>query len=136
MTILTVSNAVLVLPKIPDLSGVSQDFQLICESNDISDGYHTVDELYDHRVILSIGLFSKYPEYSWVADKHSDGTFFSDWMLLGMSIPDIGQVTYHIPEKYREMCRELGIPSLNIAPPFDGHSAKDVLKRLKRFLRK
>jgi hypothetical protein len=111
------------------------DFQINCDSNKVSDGYHTFEELYEHRVVLAIALFSKFPEYSWVADKHSDGSRYDAWLLLGMTLPKVGQITYHIPEKYREFCREVGIPSLDLAPTYDGHSAKDVLTRLKTFLR-
>ena len=54
----------------------------------ISDGYHTFDELYDHRITLYIALcksmcgdFGDWRNV-WRSQKHSDGTNYDGWFLL------------------------------------------------------
>jgi len=110
----------------------------------ISDGYHTFDELYEHRIELYIALceqiISSY-YYSggknrteiWISLKHSDGTEIPGWFLLGINKEPGTQITYHLPEKY--LGRLAGKPQiqiLDIAPPYDGHTSADVLERLRK----
>ena len=63
------------------------------DTNQISDGYHTFGELYEHRIALWIALckahFRLYMEYGcgsypWRAKMHSDGTELDGWFLLGL----------------------------------------------------
>jgi len=104
------------------------------DTNDISDGYHTFSELYEHRIVLYIALCS-YLSYDpswrdevWRSGKHSDGSVWEGWFLLGIYTEPGKQITYHLPMTYWDKCdfaydREQ-------APPFDGHTSTDVLKRL------
>lgn len=112
------------------------------EVGKISDGYHTIDELYDHRCILWIKLCkfynyasSEFPEvdgYVWKSKKHSDGTEYEGWFLLGLidRTAEEGkqQLTYHLQMKYWDLC---DFHVLDKAPEFDGHTSADVLERLK-----
>lgn len=103
----------------------------------ISDGYHTFDELYEHRITLYIALLSvladKNSHWSadiWISKFHSDGTSFDGWFILGIN-KEIGeQITYHIPMKYWEQISFA--ETLEKAPEFDSHSSKDVLERLQK----
>lgn len=99
------------------------------------DGYHTFDELYDHRIRLHITLCKalahaeyrgrKKPWKTWI---HSDGTFYEGWFVLGIGRNQGHQITYHIPGAYWD---ELSmIKTLKKAPDFDGHTSSDVLERL------
>ena len=38
-------------------------------TKDISDGYHTFQELYEHRIILFSALCNVYPDISWKSKK-------------------------------------------------------------------
>lgn len=95
----------------------------------MSDGSHTFDELYDHRIMLYICLMHQNTELSWKAFKHDNGEVWDDWFVAGMKLPT-GDVTYHIPNNKWDM---LNVEILERAPRWDGHSASDVLYRLEKW---
>lgn len=102
----------------------------------ISDGYHTFDELYNHRITLYIALCKNLESpvgdwrNVWRSHLHSDGSRFDGWFLLGIGTQAGHQITYHIPnERWDET--EFA-ETLNKAPEFDGHSSTNVLDRLKK----
>lgn len=99
---------------------------------EVSDGYHTFNELYDHRVILFICLMKSYPEISWRSFKHEDGSSIEGWFIAGMHLPT-GKITYHLPEKHWDDLTGYVEP-LDHAPEWDGHTSKDVLNRLTEWL--
>ena len=104
----------------------------------VSDGYHTIAELYDHRIELYIALCrllaSKFKlqidgKGIWRSKKHSDGTEMEGWFLLGILTVPGQQITYHLPLARWD---ETSFAStLDKAPEFDGHTSADVLRRLK-----
>lgn len=99
----------------------------------ISDGYHTFDELYDHRIILFITLckcLSVEHDKVWRSKLHSDGSEFKGWFILGIGKEKGKQITYHIPtERWEETDFA---ETLEKAPEWDGHTSADVLERLKK----
>lgn len=108
------------------------------EEMKVSDGYHTMDELYDHRISLYISL-CKYVIYHeaklhgindrvWRSKVHSDGSVMKGWFILGIGKKKGEQITYHIP-LYRWDDIEIA-QTLEKAPEWDGHSSNDVLARL------
>lgn len=102
----------------------------------ISDGYHSFGELYDHRIELYLALCRVVSDannnYIWMSKKHSDGQEFVGWFVLGIDSDKGKQITYHIPNsRWKECARIFDV--LERAPEFDGHTAEDVLKRLKIF---
>lgn len=100
------------------------------ERGKVSDGYHTFNELYDHRIILFIQLCKAMKLDCWASAKHSDGSIWDGWFLLGLYKEKGKQITYHLPIKYwSEVCDFAEI--LEQAPEFDGHTSTDVLNRLK-----
>lgn len=108
------------------------------EKMSVSDGYHTMDDLYEHRFALWIAyclLVSVVEErfgYSpnvWRSKLHSDGTKFAGWFVLGLNKGAGKQITYHLPmSKWEETDFA---ETLDTAPEFDGHTSDDVLERLK-----
>ena len=103
----------------------------------ISDGYHTFDELYEHRIRLFIQLCRKLKSSSdipvWCSVVHSDGTWFDGWFVLGIFTEEGKQITYHLPMKhYSEVIEFADVRSM--APTFDGHTSTDVLNRLRQLL--
>ncbi len=117
----------------------------------ISDGYHTFNELYEHRCMLAVGLANELDAWSggennslsanykigrlpggkagiFKARKHSDGTGYDGWFLLCFNTKE-GQISYHLPDKYWWI---LWIDEYDVSPlEFDGHTPADVLDRLK-----
>lgn len=101
------------------------------EGVEVSDGYHTFSELYDHRIALWIALcrvYSSMHSDCWRSMYHSDGTSIPGWFVLGIG-RDIGdQITYHLPMSQWDAT---DFASDKEEPPrFDGHTSSDVLERL------
>jgi len=103
----------------------------IDETGSVSDGYHTFDELYEHRVVLFIALCKKYHELLedvWRSTLHSDGTHFKGWFIMGINKEEGKQITYHLPiSKWKDTHFA---DTLKKAPKWDGHTSEDVLKRI------
>lgn len=97
----------------------------------ISDGYHTFDELYEHRHRLFLCLLATYTGASWASRTHSDGSSYEGWFVCGMILKE-GQVSYHLPERLWPEVEKLGITE-NPQPEYDGHTAEDVVERLAGF---
>jgi hypothetical protein len=100
----------------------------------ISDGYHTFDELYDHRITLYIALckeLAKNPltDNTWRSQLHADGSNYDGWFILGIFKEKGNQITYHIPNERWEETNFA--KTLDKAPEFDGHTPADVLERIK-----
>lgn len=104
----------------------------------VSDGYHTMDELYDHRFALYIAL-ARYVVYNevklrginevvWKSKVQSDSHVMDGWFLLGIGKEAGKQITYHLPIAKWEEC--YFAEELEKAPTFDGHTPADVIARL------
>ncbi|MFZ2882228.1 MAG: hypothetical protein WA019_04085 [Candidatus Moraniibacteriota bacterium] len=100
------------------------------DTNKISDGYHTFEQLYNHRIKLWIALCRKNRKQCWKTKTHSDGSSWDGWFLLGMNTESGKQITYHLPNNEWENC--WGIEEIPKAPQFDGHTPDDVISRLSR----
>ena len=98
------------------------------ERGKISDGYHTFDELYDHRITLFIALCKVTKYQVWKSRKHSDGSEWEGLFILGINKEAGHQITYHLPISRWD---EIDCDVEERAPEWDGHSSADVLKRLK-----
>ena len=125
------------------------------DKGNISDGYHTFNELYDHRITLFIALCKKvnmeddmnksmrafkegfafdisgWKRKVWRSKRHSDGelAFGGTWFVLGINKEAGTQITYHLPiERWEETNFA---EAMSKAPEWDGHSSADVLERLK-----
>lgn len=104
----------------------------------ISYGFHTFDELYDHRITLYIALCkvleslhtsNQYDRFiPWRSLLHSDGTCLEGWFTLGIGREKGKQITYHLPLSRWDETNFA--ETLERGPEFDGHTPEDVLKRL------
>ena len=120
------------------------DLKSIEADVEISDGYHTFDELYDHRITLYIALCKSKQDFIfhgdsrnvngdskvvWRSERHSDGTKYAGWFILGINRAWGKQITYHVPlERWSET--EFA-ETLDHAPEWDKSTSQDVLERLK-----
>jgi len=96
--------------------------------DNISDGWHTFGELYEFRMALSIALLNTNKDISWKSKKHNDGTMFAGgYFICGIKTP-LGQVTNHYKMEHWHM---FNVDAVEYAPKWDGHTAKDSIKRLK-----
>jgi len=105
-----------------------------CDANFISDGYHTVGELYKHRTTLFIKLLETLSKLYggnmpiWRTPKHSNDEVWDGWFLLGVGKDAGEQITYHLPMEFWTKCNFAEV--IEKAPEFDGHTSDDVLKRI------
>lgn len=88
----------------------------------LSDGFHTYDELYYHRMRLFSVVCNTYKPVAWKSMKHSDGTMYEGMFIVGVSLEN-GDFSYHYDMKH---WKEFDVPELETAPEWDGHTAKDV----------
>ncbi len=97
-------------------------------TEDTSDGYHTFAELYEHRHALWCTLARHLPG-AWKSRAHhpAQGTCYPGMFITGADLPEIGQVSYHLPEEWWDACPGVVLPH---APLWDGSSPSDVVSRL------
>ena len=53
----------------------------------ISDGSHTFDELYYHRMVLFSIICNQNKECAWKSWKHADGSMYEDYFIVGIDTP-------------------------------------------------
>ena len=100
----------------------------IKDIGDLSDGYHTFNQLYHQRAVLFATIVNQNKDKSWKSFKHSDGKYCFDsngeWFIVGIDTPE-GSYTYHYEKKYWDMfkCQEL-----ECSKEWDGHTEKDVIR--------
>ena len=112
---------------------MNTDEKGVLEVGDFSDGYHTFNELYQHRNLLFLSLARAYAGKAWWSWLHHDGSGFDEYFVVGLELPQ-GQITYHLPASMEPLMARTGIPKLDKAPEWDGHSPNDVLDRLTAWL--
>jgi hypothetical protein len=100
---------------------MSKTFKIV--DGDISDGYHTFAELYNHRVLLYIALIKMTQFPCYYKPDHYPG-----WDAVYLELPT-GQISYHIPFQYRDAligrAKEVGEEY-----EWDGHDSDVVRSRL------
>lgn len=102
-----------------------------CEDmGEVSDGYHTFNQLYHQRAVLFATIVNQNKDKSWKSFKHSDGNYCFDrngeWFIVGIDTPQ-GSYTYHYTKEYWDMfdCQEL-----ECGKEWDGHTEEDVTRLL------
>lgn len=112
-----------------------QQLTVPCDVGDVSDGFHTFNELYDHRILLFAVLCALKPQgvTAWRSKIHADGTMFDGWFIAGMVL-STGDITYHIPlADWHQFATCL---TLEHAPEWDGHTPGDVEERLSHWVKR
>lgn len=110
-----------IIKKICDISNVE-------DIGEVSDGYHTFNQLYHQRAILFACIVNSHSDISWKSHKHENGElcFGGGWFIVGIDTPQ-GQYTYHYEDKYWDIfkCKEL-----EVSKHWDGHTEEDVTRLL------
>ena len=99
--------------------------------DDLSDGYHTFNELYAHRTCLFtslLNIFHKSKMYTvWKSKTNQEGHAQGDWFIAGLDTKENpGYVTYHLPMSMWDVVQA---PEIDRAR-CDGHTSPIVLFRL------
>lgn len=143
-------HRVMIAPDPADGATHQMYFQTYAPDGATSDGFHTFNELYRHRMLLTAALFREWymsdidpagpldgeelfkPHKSHL---HSDGgvPFGGGWFIVVAQLPT-GQISYHYPwsEENWELFK---IPSRERAAQFDGHTSEQAAQRLEDYLR-
>lgn len=107
---------------------MSKSITIQCDVGEVSDGYHTFNELYAHRCSLFAALMASHPQISWKSKKHNDGTSYDDWFIAGMHLPT-GDISYHLPvDQFWD--RLTNVSELEFGVKWDGHTPNDVITRI------
>lgn len=100
----------------------------IDDIGDLSDGYHTFNQLYYQRMMLFAALVKQNRDKAWKSLRHEDGElcFGGGWFIVGIDTPK-GSYTYHYEDNYFSLfdCKEL-----EVGKHWDGHTEKDVTRLL------
>lgn len=107
------------------------------DMGEVSDGYHTFNELYEYRMLYNAALFNEFAKQGLYdihkSRRHSDGDIpFGDpnWFIVMAELPT-GQVSNHYEMKDWD---KFQVPEREFSNRWDGHSPKDVTERLTKFL--
>lgn len=116
---------------------------------DTSDGYHTFDELYEHRTGLLAALCNVVADVMETEEleiedmecllfksrHHHDGEMYDGFFIVGINCnakpgPWAKWATWHCEDKWWD---RFNIPELERAPKWDGHTPADALARLIKY---
>lgn len=107
---------------------------------ELSDGYHTFNELYEFRLLYNAAFFNSMKDdpnwgfgehKSWHhADAPTESIFDKDWFIVMATLPT-GQISNHYPPEDWELFQ---IPEREVADKWDGHTTTDVAIRLRQFI--
>ena len=106
------------------------------DMGEVSDGYHTFNELYEYRMLYNAALFNEFAKQGLYdvhkSRKHSNGEYpfgDSNWFIVMAELPT-GQISNHYEMKDWD---KFQIPEKPLANKWDEHSPKDVAERLTSF---
>lgn len=100
------------------------DCPIIVNPGQLSDGYHTFNELYANRMELFAVICHQNKSHAWKSKLHDDGTMYKHYFIVGIETPE-GQFTYH----YKlENWDRFDVQELERAPAWDGHTSKDITR--------
>jgi hypothetical protein len=103
------------------------------ETDQISDGYHTFGELYDHRRALTAVLAKALAEaggWAWRSKAHhpdDDPMFEGGYFIVGIEL-QTGTITYHYKLKHWDDFA--AVPEREHAPKWDGAPPSATVDRL------
>lgn len=94
---------------------------------EVTDGYHTFNELYHHRAVLFSVICNDHKELAWKSKAHDTGDMYHGMFIVGIETPE-GQATYHYDiDPYWDM---FDVKELDKAPVWDGHTPADAIERI------
>ena len=98
----------------------------IKDIGDLSDGFHTFNQLYYHRMMLFAVIVKQNKGRAWKSLRHEDGElcFGGGWFVVGITTPE-GDYTYHYEEKYFDL---FDCEALECGKHWDGHTEEDVTR--------
>lgn len=103
------------------------------DMGEVSDGYHTFNELYYYRMLYNAAFFNLLPK-EWVhkSKRHHTGEecFGGGWFIVMANLPT-GQVSNHYELKDWNLFK---VPEKEIADEWDGHTPQEAAERIHKYL--
>lgn len=103
------------------------------DMGEVSDGYHTFNELYYYRMLYNAAFFNLLPK-DWVhkSKRHHTGEecFGGGWFIVMANLPT-GQISNHYKLKDWDLFQ---VPEKEFADEWDGHTPQEAAKRLYKYL--
>lgn len=94
---------------------------------EFTDGYHSFNELYHHRMVLFSVICNQNKDKAWKSKLHDDGTMYDNYFIVGITIDGVGDYTYHY---HLDNWNYFEVVELEKAPPYDGHLPSDITRLL------
>lgn len=91
-------------------------------TGETSDGYHTFNELYHHRMVLFSIICNSNKDVAFKSKLHADSTMFDDYFIVGVKTP-VGYYTYHY---HIDNWHRFDVDEVDNAPEWDGHKPSDI----------
>ena len=100
----------------------------------ITDGYHSFDELYEHRNLLFLNFLIHADYREEVTTYYTEDPNIPGWILVVMKSKKLGQISYHMEEGYSQFLKYITkIPWEQ--HEWDGHTSQEVIYRLANNIR-
>lgn len=96
----------------------------IVNPSQLTDGYHTFQELYVHRMELFKVICHQNKSHAWKSKLHDDGTMYPNYFIVGINTPE-GSFTYHYKMEFWD---SFNVAELERAPEWDGHTSADITR--------
>lgn len=90
----------------------------------LTDGYHSFQELYVHRMELFKVICHQNKSHAWKSKLHDDGTMYPNYFIVGINTPE-GSFTYHYKMEFWD---SFNVAELDRAPEWDGHTSADITR--------
>ena len=119
--------------ELTDLLSSITSLQQEQDMGEVSDGYHTFNELYYYRMLYNAAFFNLLPK-DWVhkSKRHHTGEecFGGGWFIVMANLPT-GQVSNHYELKDWDLFK---VPEKEFADEWDGHTPQEAAERIKKYL--
>ena len=106
---------------------------VVTDMGEVSDGYHTFNELYYYRMLYNAAFFNLLPK-KWVhkSKRHHTGEecFGGGWFIVMAELPT-GQISNHYELKDWDLFQ---VPEKEFADEWDGHTPQEAAERLYKYL--
>ena len=103
------------------------------DMGEVSDGYHTFNELYYYRMLYNAAFFNLLPK-EWVhkSKRHHTGEecFGGGWFIVMANLPT-GQISNHYELKDWDLFK---VPEKELADEWDEHTPQEAAERLHKYL--
>ena len=103
------------------------------DMGEVSDGYHTFNELYYYRMLYNAAFFNLLPkELVHKSKRHHTGEecFGGGWFIVMANLPT-GQISNHYELKDWDLFK---VPEKEFADEWDGHTPQEAAERLHKYL--